>query len=342
MEPLLFLPVILSFFVTLVTMPSWIRKAKESGKVWEDMNKFGHPKNVSGSGGIVVLMGFVLGVLAYIAIKTFVLHTNVTTVEIFALLATVLICAVIALVDDILGWEHGGLSAKIRIVLFFIAAVPLMVISSGNSEINIPFLGVINFGIIYPLILIPLAIIGTTSTFNMLAGFNGLEAGQGILLIGSLSIIAFYTESSWLALIGLCMAVALAAFLIFNKCPAKVFPGNILTYPIGALIAIFAILGNFERIAVFLFIPYIIETVLKTRGKLKKQSFGKPNEDNSLEMPYDKIYGLEHLAIFILKKFKKDKKVYEKDVVYLIHGFQIAIIIAGFIIFRKAIFYNAG
>jgi hypothetical protein len=32
------------------------------------------------------------------------------------------------------------------------------------------------------------------------------------------------------------------------------------------LIACMAILGNFEKIAVFVFIPYIIETFLKLRG----------------------------------------------------------------------------
>ena len=89
-----------------------------------------------------------------------------------------------------------------------------------------------------------------------------------------------------------------------------------------------AILGNFEKIAVFVFIPYIIEVVLKLRGKLVKQSFGKPNKDNSLEMPYDKIYGMTHLSLFILKKFKN--KVYEKDVVYFIFLIQIIFIIIGF------------
>ena len=68
---------------------------------------------------------------------------------------------------------------------------------------------------------------------------------------------------------------------------------------------------------------------------MKKQSFGKPNEDGSLEMPYEKIYGLEHLAIYILKKIKPSKKVYENDVVSLINLFQIIIIIIGFVLFIK-------
>ena len=51
------------------------------------------------------------------------------------------------------------------------------------------------------------------------------------------------------------------------------------------------------------------------------------NPDGSLEMPYEKFYGLEHIAIWLLKKVKPSKKAYEKEVVYLINGFQILIIV---------------
>jgi len=122
----------------------------------------------------------------------------------------------------------------------------------------------------------------------------------------------------------------LLVFYYFNKYPAKVFPGDILTYSVGALIAGMAILGNFEKIAVFVFIPYILETLLKVRGGLKKQSFAKPNPDGSLEMPYSKIYGLTHLSLFLLKKMKR--KVYEKDVVYLIFIFQVLFILIGLLL----------
>ena len=100
-----------------------------------------------------------------------------------------------------------------------------------------------------------------------------------------------------------------------------------MTYSIGMMIAAIAILGNLEVIALLFFIPYIIEIILKARGRLKKYSFGKPNEDGSLDLAYDKIYGLEHLSIKILKKIKPSHKVYEKDVVNLINGFQLLIII---------------
>jgi UDP-N-acetylglucosamine--dolichyl-phosphate N-acetylglucosaminephosphotransferase len=333
MEKILIIPILLSFFVTLFSIPFWIRRAKKIGLIWENMNIYEHPKNLPGSGGVITVFGFVFGVLSYVAIKTFILKTNITTVEIFALLTTVLIAGIVGLVDDFLGWHHGGLSAKVRIILLFFAAIPLMVINAGESTM----MG-INFGILYPLVLIPLGVIGTSATYNFLAGYNGLEASQGIIILSSLALVIFFTGNSWLSLICLCMIVSLIAFYIFNKFPAKVLPGDVMTYSIGALIACIAILGNIEKIAIFFFIPNIIEAFLKGRGRLKKYSFGKVNPDNSLEVPYEKFYGLEHISIYLLKKIKKDGKVYEKDVVYLINFFQIIIIAIGFILFRKSIF----
>lgn len=333
MEPILIISLLLGFFVTLFFIPIWIKKARQIGLIWKDMNKPNHPKNVAGSGGLIVCLGFILGVLSYIAMKTFVLKVNITTVEIFALLATILIAGLVGFVDDILGWVHGGLSVKFRIFLLFFASIPLVVINAGESTM----MG-INFGIFYPLIFIPLGIIGASSTFNFLAGYNGLEASQGIIILSAMALVTWFTANAWLSLICLIMVFCLIAFYIFNKFPATIFPGDALTYSVGALIAITAILGNIEKIAVFFFIPYIIETGLKLRGKLKKQSFGKVNEDGSLEAPYEKIYGLEHLAIYIIKKIKPNKKVYEKEVVWLINCFQILIIGLGLILFRKGIF----
>lgn len=329
MEPLIIIAIFISFFCTYLFVPFWIRKARQIGLVWEDMNKPKKEKNVAGSGGITVVMGAMVGIFLYIAIQTFYFKTSDgISIKIFAILSTLLLVSGIGLIDDLFGWEKGGLSKRSRIILIFLSAVPLMVINAGQSTV----IG-IHFGILYPLLIIPLGVLGATTVFNFLAGFNGLETSQGIIMLSALAIVTYITGNSWLSVVALCLVASLLAFYIFNANPAKVFPGDTLTYAIGASIAVIAILGDSEKIALFFFIPYFIEMILKLRGKLKKQSFGKPNKDGSLEMPYDKIYGLEHLAIFILKKVKPSKKVYENDVVYLINGFQIVIILLGFALF---------
>jgi UDP-N-acetylglucosamine--dolichyl-phosphate N-acetylglucosaminephosphotransferase len=329
MEPLILITIFISFFCTYLVLPFWIRKAKQIGLIWEDMNKPNKEKNVAGSGGITVVIGAMIGIFLYIAIQTFYFKSSDgISIKIFAMLSTIFLVAGIGLIDDLFGWKKGGLSKRSRIILVLFSAIPLMVINAGQSTM----MG-INFGIWYPLLIIPFGVLGATTTFNFLAGFNGLEASQGILLLSALSIVMYLTGSSWLSVIALCLVASLLAFYIFNMNPAKVFPGDVLTYVIGASIAVIAILGNAEKIALFFFIPYLLETVLKLRGRLDKQSFGKPNPDGSLELPYDKIYGLEHLAIYILKKIKPSKKVYENNVVYLINGFQIIIILLGFVLF---------
>ncbi len=337
MEEILLLSIVISFLLTLFVLPKWIRKCRQTGLLWEDMNKYGHPKNVAASGGIVVVLAFVIGVLSYIAIRTFIIgDTDGITRNILALLSMVLILAVVGLTDDMLGWKHGGLSIKIRIFMAFVASIPLVVINAGDSSITIPFLGIVNVGLIYPLILVPIGIAGATTTYNFLAGFNGLEAGQGIIIISFLSYIAYLTNSAWLAVVGLCLVAGLIVFYFFNRVPAKVFPGDVLTWTIGSMIAGMAIIGNFEQIALFIFIPYIIETLLKLRGKLKMQSFGIPNKDGSIEMPYQKIYGMTHVSVWILKKFKS--KVYERDVVYLIFVLQIVLCLLALVIFKTSLF----
>jgi UDP-N-acetylglucosamine--dolichyl-phosphate N-acetylglucosaminephosphotransferase len=332
MVSILFVSIIISFLVSYLGLFFWIKKCRSIGLVWEDMNKFGKPKNVAASGGIIVVIAFVLGALNYIAIRTFLMkQTNSLEVEIFSMLSVVLLLGIVGLVDDFLGWHRGGLSAKVRLALAFLSAIPLVVINAGHSSIVLPFFGSIEFGLIYPILLIPLAIAATSTIFNFLAGFNGLEAGQGIIILSALSFFAYATGSAWLALIGLCMVASIFGFWLVNKNPAQVFPGDVFTYAVGSMIAIMAILGNFQKLALIIFIPYIIEMVLKVRGGMKpprKQSFGIPQKDGSLELPYNKIYGLTHFSIWFLKKFKK--KVYENDVVYLIHIIQIIFILIAF------------
>lgn len=332
MKEILLLSVVISFLIGIFILPIWIKKAKKMGLSWEDMNKLKKEK-IAGSGGLIVITGFILGVLLYVALQTFYIRGGNHFIEIFALTTSILILAGIGIIDDLLGWRHGGLRKRARLFLIFFAAIPLMVINAGDSTIFLPFLGSINIGILYPFIFIPIGIIGSTVSFNFIAGYNGLEASQGILILSALAAVALITGSPWLSIIALCMIAALFAFLYYNKYPAKVFPGDVLTYPVGGLIAIMAILGNFELFAIFIFIPYILETGLKLRGRLIKQSFGKPLKDGSITNKYDKIYGLEHIAIRVLEKAKKSRKAYEWEVVLLINAFQLYLILMGFAIF---------
>ncbi len=133
METLLILPIAISFIFAMIFIPRWITRARESGLVWEDMNKFDHPKNVAASGGIMVILAFIVGVLGYIAIQTFIFHSGEFNTRIFALIAMISILAIVGITDDLLGWKKGGLSIQFRLFLVALAAIPLVVINAGNG-----------------------------------------------------------------------------------------------------------------------------------------------------------------------------------------------------------------
>jgi len=330
----LYIPILVSFLISLFFIPYWIRKSKEIGLMWPDMNRYSKDK-VAGSGGIAPILGFVISILIFIAYRTFVLRTDDFLVEILSMLSVVLLLSGYGLVDDLLGWRKGGLSRRSRYILVALASIPLIVINAGKSDILLPIIGNVDLGLFY-LIAIPIGITGAAFTFNNLAGFNGLEAGQGILILSAFGIVSYFTGNSWLTIIAFCMVAALLAFLFYNFYPAKVFPGDSLTYAVGGLAGAIAILGNFEKIGVFFFIPFIFETLLKLRGGLKKQSFGKPNKDGTLGLRYEKLYSLNHIAIFLLMKLGMNPT--QKKVVYAIWILQIIVIILGFIIFREGVF----
>jgi len=328
---MLYTPFLASFLAALFVIPFWIRKAKRYGFVEKDV----HKKNASavGLGGLAVVFSFLVGILAYVALEVFYLKDSSNLITIFAVLSSILIALVIGLVDDLLGWKIG-LRKYQKILLPIFIALPIMAINAGASEITLPFIGKINIFFLYPLIAIPLGISGAANGFNIMGGYNGLEAGMGIIILFVQGIIAYLAGSTTAAVIAFCMVASLAAFLIYNKYPAKIFPGNTMTYAVGALIGIVAIIGNIEKFSLMLFIPYFIEGVLKLRGKLQKESFAKLLPDGSLSEPYKKYYGLEHVAIAIAKKIKN--KCYEYDVVKILWLFQIiiaAIVLVNFFYF---------
>jgi UDP-N-acetylglucosamine--dolichyl-phosphate N-acetylglucosaminephosphotransferase len=294
-----------SFFSTLFLTKVWIKVAKKFKLVGKDMNKY--PKvEVPEGGGVAFILGTTFAVLVYVFIKTFYLGSTSNLVEILSITNVILLAGFLGFVDDILGWK-AGLQQWQKPLLTIPIAIPLMVINAGSSSMFIPFIGNVNLGILYPLLIVPIGVVGAANGFNMLAGLNGLEASMGTIILSTLGLVAYSNGALWLATIAFSAVFSLLGFLIFNRYPAKVFPGNSLTYAVGALIACVAILGNMERIAVFLFAPYFIELVIKAKNKFRTECFGIPQKDSSLKPP-KKVGSLTH----ILLKFAKS----EKGVVY--------------------------
>ncbi len=313
--------VLLSFFITLFVLPYWIKRAREHHLVGKDMHKLDRPE-VAELGGLIVIFATIIGILSYIALHTFIYKNGFSSNAIMAATASLLIAMIIGLVDDILGWKIG-LRQYQKTILSLLIALPMMVINAGENSITLPILGQLNLHYFFPLFIIPVGIVGASNAFNMIAGFNGLEARMGLITIGTLGWLSYVNNSSAGALLAACLFVSLLAFWVFNKYPAVVFPGDTLTYPVGAAVAIIAILGNIEKFGITLYILYLVEFVLKARGLFQKESFARVLPDGSLVNQYDKNYSLTHVAIALQKRFFR--KATEKGVVRIISFAQLII-----------------
>jgi UDP-N-acetylglucosamine--dolichyl-phosphate N-acetylglucosaminephosphotransferase len=316
---IIFICFFVSLMATWMTTQKWIRKALEIGLIGWDMNKPGKPK-VAEMGGICVVFGFVLGSLVYIGIITF-LDESRGQVQLLAVLCTVLMTCIVGMMDDLLGWKRGLRQWQKPIFILF-ASIPMVVINSGHSTMSIPFLGSVDWGILYPLLIVPIGIVGASNAYNMVAGYNGLEAGMGVIILSVLGYVALLIGEDDVLVLALCMVGALLAFLYFNWYPAKVFPGDTLTYSVGAFVACLAILGDMEKIAVILFVPYGVDFVIQARGRFNKEAFAMVDKDGSLELSFKEIFHLTHMAIIVLNRVKG--KTYERDVVLFMWGIELA------------------
>ena len=302
---------IVSLITTYVVTAKWIEAAKRRNLVSKDVNK-PYEKYVPEGGGVGFVIGLTLGALTVVALVTFLAGYELWCLYVLAALNTVLIAAFVGFVDDVLGWKKG-LSHKTKVLSTIPAAIPLMAVKARVSVMCLPFLGCMNFGILYPTVIVPVGVVGATNAFNMLAGLNGLEAGMASIIFFTLGIIALIHMKMSAAIISLSALGAALGFLKLNWYPARVFPGDVLTYSAGAAIAASAILGNMEGPALILFTPYFLELFLYLYGKknnVEKESWGRPVGE-CLELPYDKPYSVTHLFMLLLKKLKGCAREYE-------------------------------
>jgi UDP-N-acetylglucosamine--dolichyl-phosphate N-acetylglucosaminephosphotransferase len=263
-----------SFLVTFLSVPVLIKKFSHAKLTGTDVHKSGKPQ-IPEMGGLAVVAGMVAGVLLAVALITlsnskfavdlgFITSSNLT--EVFAALATILIIAIIGMFDDLVRIRHA-----VKMILPIFASLPLVAVAAGHPYLTLPLIGQLYLPIIYPLILIPLAVTAVSNLTNMLAGFNGLEAGLGIISCLSLGVIALEKGSIEAAVLLLSMSSALIAFIWYNKCPARIFIGDVGTLSIGACIVASIIIGNFEIAGVVIMLPYMADFVIKAKNRMPRE-----------------------------------------------------------------------
>jgi len=298
---------LVAFFTTLIFTPILIKYLQRVGIVGIDQHKKNKPV-IASSGGICVASGILTGLLTFIGIETFVTGFSPGVVDLLAIISSILIVTLVGIFDDLnvvrkkvvrrgVKEIRIGLPQLMKPLLTLPAAIPLMVVNAGSSNIALPLVGLVDVGILYPLLLIPIGVIGASNAINILGGFNGLEAGMGLSYMLGLGIFALLTNNQ-VAVLFLLVATALLGFIKFNWYPAKILPGDSLTYLLGAVLASGVIIGNMEKLAIVLMIPFFVELILKMRSGFKATSLGRLTEDGKIENIYGKrVYSLTHVVM---------------------------------------------
>ncbi len=282
---------IIAFVTSLILTRKLIPILKKQEIVNHDLNKKGRPL-IPEMGGIGVIFAFFLGMNFFLFWIT---SMDFPFLEIT--LFTIMGVAFVGIMDDLL-----DLNQLTKSILPFIIAVPLG-IGISNMSLTLPFLGSIDLRW-WTVLVVPLGITATANLTNMLEGFNGLGSGLGIIVTTTLIIISFITGQ----LDGLYLLIpllgALLGFFYYNKYPSKIFPGDTLTFFQGAVIGCAALIGNLKTIAAILFLPMLVEFILKARGKFPAENHGIITDNGTLTHD-GKVFSLSHL---LMKKLKVTEK----------------------------------
>jgi UDP-N-acetylglucosamine--dolichyl-phosphate N-acetylglucosaminephosphotransferase len=331
----LIVPVALAFISTVIALRFLMPLMLGSGITATDYNKKNRPVLPSGM-GTALSFGFSIGILAYIFGASFNLYgSTIPSAPLFAAIVSLLLISIVGFLDDIHVRKQAtrttgmmdtrvGLKQWQKPALTLIGAVPLVAINAGVSVLNVPFFGHIAFGLLYPIILIPLAVVFAANAFNLLGGFNGISTASGIIVALGFLLYSVLYGSTLGALLSGVMLASLIGFAFFDGYPAKIIPGDSYTYAVGAGFVITMILGNMESFGVIVFMPWIIEFLLHLKGKFDVTDLGNRRADGTFASPYGKkIYSWTHVIMNL-------KRCREWEVTAYMAGITLIFVILGF------------
>ena len=272
-----------AYFSLIVLIP----RLKRAGIIGKDVNKENKPE-VAEMGGFGIIAGFSAGIFLLILLHSFG-HLPLDLLSVLSVVLVILVVAFIGIIDDLI-----SLPQWVKAILPIFASTPLVALQTvGSTTMFIPFFGFVDFGLAYIFVLVPIGIAVASNLTNMLAGFNGMEAGMGIIMMLALLIVGLHTGNINVIVLSMSMLGALIGFIFLNWYPAKVFPGDIGTLSIGAAVASIAIIGNMESIGALLMVPYVIDFFIKLINRFPSSNWWGIIKNGKLYCPKD-VKGNEH------------------------------------------------
>jgi UDP-N-acetylglucosamine--dolichyl-phosphate N-acetylglucosaminephosphotransferase len=271
---------VFSLLFNVVVLLLFERSARARGFVAKDMNKFGERSAVK---CVALIPSLTLAVI--FSVVGIVYHLN------FALfLAPILYLNALGFFDDVL-----PLKQSVKMFLTSLAALFITPYTLTIHTIDLGPLGVVDVGKFYALLLVPVAFTGVANVVNMLAGYNGLEAGVVFVILFFITLNHAFHGVFNALLISVVFLALLLAFLFFNKFPARVFPGDSGTLTFGGFIVVSVLLGRNEFYGAVLTLPYLLDFVIKAWHKFPGDTWAQPLPDGRLAVK--KVKGLIHFFI---------------------------------------------
>ena len=295
----MWLSIVGAFFVALIVSRWQINTFPKAGINGRDMHKHG-TNYVAEMGGLAAIIGFIVGVSIVLGSPGEELDSPLLLTAIIAIIGA----GLIGMVDDMVYIRQST-----KAILPFIFAIPLG-IHMMDGTIHIFFLEISASWFV--LLAVPFGVTCAANASNMLEGFNGLGAGLSAIASVTLIILIYLNNGPSHGLYILFPLLgATLGFSVFNLYPSRIFPGDTFTLFSGAAISCAAIISGLITPGIILFIPMIIEFLLKVRGRFKAENFAEMDKDKYLVSIHDKTESITHLIV-------KNMRVKEWQLVSLI------------------------
>ena len=283
--------VLVAFVVSYAIMPRFIEALRKAGITGKDLHK---PKAhmIPAMGGVGVFAGFAAAMTVSPVLQ-------LDYRFLFAIFLSGTLAVLAGSVDDLFKLGKATLVA-----LSFVLSLPVITFQAGSTLVYLTPFGPADLGWVFWL-LVPFAFAFLMNGVNIYAGFNGLEAGLGIISSLSLGICALIYGSMESAVALLSLGGGLLAFLRWNWYPAKAFIGGSGTFLIGAVLASSIIAGSIKIVGIIALLPYVANFILRAVDKFT-WSVGKT-------LPDGRITSRTRNALWALFMYRM--KTTERDVV---------------------------
>jgi UDP-N-acetylmuramyl pentapeptide phosphotransferase/UDP-N-acetylglucosamine-1-phosphate transferase len=225
---MLFLAVIISFFVTVLLTPVAIKFLRSIDLMDAPEKRKVHLHNTPSMGGVAIFMGIVTASLFCIPFQELAINK-------FVLLG-IFLSFLLGLRDDV-----SSLQAKQKLIIQSLAA--FIVVFYGDIRID-SFFGIFGIHEIPIFVSAPLTvfvIVGLANAYNLIDGIDGLAGSVSLIASLFFGFWFFHTGNTFFMVVSMGLASSLAAFLLFNWNPSRIFMGDTGSILIGFLLATSAI-----------------------------------------------------------------------------------------------------